>query len=337
MSILLDGRLKVSVFGESHAAGIGALIEGFPAGQKVDFDALAADMARRKASLSAYSTKRIEPDEVEFVCGVKDGVTTGAAICLLIRNTNTRSGDYADFHRVPRPSHADYPAHIKYGGFEDYRGGGQFSGRLTAPMVAAGNLAKQWLSERGVSVCAKIARIAGLPAKDGELTPEIFKKIEQVAAEKDSCGGVIEGRISGLPVGLGAPMAGSVESRLASLLYAVPAVKAVSFGLGFGFAEGFGKEVNDAYTVKEGKIVPATNRNGGVLGGLTTGADVTFAAAFKPVPSIAAEQDSVDLETLQPVKLAIKGRHDVCVVPRAVPVVEGVAALGTLDLVLEGR
>ncbi len=343
MSILLNGKLKVTVFGESHSESIGAVLEGFPAGLKVDFDALASDMARRKASLSAYSTKRLEPDRVEVQCGIFDGYTTGAAICLLIRNENVKSSDYANLKRVPRPSHADYPAHVKYGGFEDYRGGGQFSGRLTAPVVTAGNLAKQWLKARGVSVEARIKSIAGISAGEEFLPPsekvwaKMLAEIERVAAEKSSCGGIVEGRICGLPAGLGGPMAESVESRLAGMLYAVPAVKGVSFGLGFGFADAFGRDANDPYILREGRIVPATNRNGGVLGGITTGADILFSAAFKPVPSIAAVQDSVDTETLEPVKLEIKGRHDVCIVPRAMPVVEGVAALCAMDLMLEGR
>lgn len=351
MSILLNGNLKVSVFGESHSESIGVVIEHFPAGLRVDLDAVAADMARRKASMSPYSTKRLEPDVPEVQCGIRDGYTTGAAICLLIRNRNVRSADYANLKKVPRPSHADWPAHVKYGGFEDYRGGGQFSGRLTAPIVAAGSLAGQWLAERGVSVAARIGSIAGISAGPkpagvsaeeyrqvpGEIWEEMLEEIRRTAAEKDSCGGTVEGRISGLPAGLGGPMADSVESRLSSLLYAVPAVKGVSFGLGFGFASARGKEVNDPYTVREGRIVPAANRNGGVLGGITTGADVLFTAAFKPVPSIAAVQDSVDTETLEPVRLEIKGRHDVCIVPRAVPVVEGAAALCAMDLMLEGR
>ncbi len=343
MSILLNGKLKVTVFGESHSESIGAVIEGFPAGLQVDFDQLASDMARRKASLSAYSTKRLEQDRVEVQSGIFEGYTTGAAICLLIRNENVKSADYANLKRVPRPSHADFPAHVKYGGFEDYRGGGQFSGRLTAPMVAAGSLAGQWLKLRGVSAEARIKSIAGISAEEDfcppseEVWAKMLAEIERAAADKSSCGGIVEGRISGLPAGLGGPMTESVESRLSSLLYAIPAVKGVSFGLGFGFADGFGREVNDPYTVKEGRIVPATNRNGGVLGGITTGADVLFSAAFKPVPSIAAEQDSVDTETLEPVKLEIKGRHDVCIVPRAVPVVESAAALFAMDLMLEGR
>lgn len=339
MSKLLRSLLDVEIFGESHAPAIGAVIEGFPAGLKIDFDRLAAVMAARRASLSAHSTKRIEEDDVEFVCGVKDGVTTGAAVCLVIRNANVRSADYDNLAGVPRPSHADYPAHVRYRGFEDARGGGQFSGRLTAPVVAAGELCAQWLEPLGVTTFAAMTEVGGVElsppcAAASELPQSVRDLFGKLAAEKNSCGGIIAGAIRGLPTGLGGTMADSVESRLSSLLYAIPAVKGVEFGLGFGFARGLAQEVNDPYTVREGRILPATNCNGGVLGGLTTGAEVAFRACFKPVPSIAAKQCSVDWRTNEEVDLEIKGRHDVCILPRAVPVVRAVAALCAADLML---
>lgn len=355
-SILTGERLRVSVFGESHGPGIGAVADGLPAGEPVDLDALARFMARR-APGGALSTARREADAVRVLSGLRDGITTGAPLCTLIENTDARSGDYRKLRDVPRPSHADYPALLRYGGHADMAGGGHFSGRLTAPLCAVGGLCLQMLARRGVAVGARLREVAGIPdaeVDDQALTEQslaalsagslpVFDPaagermraaIEAARAEGDSVGGVIEVFALGLPGGLGDPMFGGVENRLSAALFGVPAVRGVSFGAGFAAARMRGSAHNDAYCLKEGRVRTRTNRHGGIIGGITTGEPLVAQVAIKPTPSIAAGQRTLNLATGKETTLSIGGRHDPCIAVRAVPVAEAVAAIVLLDLIL---
>ncbi len=353
MSSTYGENLKLSIFGQSHGPAIGMVLDGIPAGLAVDESALAAFLRRRAPGQNAWSTSRKEADAPEFLSGLLDGFTCGAPISAVIYNRNTRSGDYGNLLDCPRPGHADYPADVKYGGFQDAAGGGHFSGRLTAALCIAGGLCIQWLAARGIRVGGHIARIASvldepfdpmnpqfLPetADFPTISPVLGKKMrEEIAAARaqgDSVGGIIECAVTGLPAGLGEPMFGGVESRIASIVYGIPAVKSVSFGAGADVAGMRGSENNDAYTVKDGRIQTVTNHAGGILGGITNGMPVLFRAALKPTPSISRQQSSVSLERMEPQSLTVKGRHDPCIVPRAVPVVEAAAALAIFDLIL---
>ena len=332
MSSSYGSNYRISIFGESHSAAIGVAIEGLPAGSAIDMEALQEFMERRAPGRDALSTARREADAPEFLCGVKNGVATGAPISAIIRNSDTRSQDYANLANIPRPGHADFPAEVKFSGHQDRAGGGHFSGRLTAPLCIAGAIAIQQLEKMGVKVSAKAVRIGG------ETDPEKMEAaISAARAEGDSVGGIIEAKVSGLPVGVGDPMFGGLENRIAQAVFGIPAVKGIEFGEGFAVADLKGSENNDPYLVEDGKVVPATNRAGGILGGISTGAPVVFRVAFKPTPSIAKEQDSVDLATGKPAKLVVKGRHDPCVVLRAVPCVEAAAAIAVYDAVLERK
>ena len=332
MSSSYGNNFRISIFGESHASAIGVTIEGLPAGSTVDSGKLQAFLERRAPGRDAFSTSRREADAPEFLCGVKNGVATGAPIAAIIRNSDTRSNDYANLANVPRPGHADYPAEVKFGGCQDRAGGGHFSGRLTTPLCIAGGIALQQLERLGVSVSARAVRIGG------ETEPERMEAaIAAARDEGDSVGGVVEAEICGLPAGVGDPMFGGLENRIAQIVFGIPAVKGIEFGEGFAVADLKGSENNDPYGIFDGKVVPLTNHAGGILGGISTGAPVVFRVAFKPTPSIAKEQDSVDLEKMEPAKLVVKGRHDPCVVLRAVPCVEAAAAVAVFDAVLGCR
>ena len=332
MSSSYGDNFRISIFGESHASAIGVTIEGLPAGSTVDSGKLQAFLERRAPGRDAFSTSRREADAPEFLCGVKNGVATGAPIAAIIRNSDTRSNDYANLANVPRPGHADYPAEVKFGGCQDRAGGGHFSGRLTTPLCIAGGIALQQLERLGVSVSARAVRIGG------ETEPERMEAaIAAARDEGDSVGGVVEAEICGLPAGVGDPMFGGLENRIAQIVFGIPAVKGIEFGEGFAVADLKGSENNDPYGIVDGKVVPLTNHAGGILGGISTGAPVVFRVAFKPTPSIAKEQDSVDLEKMEPAKLVVKGRHDPCVVLRAVPCVEAAAAVAVFDAVLGCR
>ena len=323
-------NFRIAIFGESHAAAIGVEIEGVPAGTRIDIEELQRFLERRAPGRDALSTARREADAPEFLCGVKDGVATGAPIAAIIRNSDTRSGDYGNLANVPRPGHADFPAEVRFAGHQDKAGGGHFSGRLTAPLCVAGGIAIQMLARAGVSVSARAVRIGG------ETEPERMKAaIEAAREDGDSVGGVVEAEVRGVPVGVGDPMFGGLENRIAQAVFGIPAVKGVEFGEGFAAAEMRGSENNDPYGVADGKVTPLTNHAGGILGGLSTGAPIVFRVAFKPTPSIAKEQDSVDMATGRPVKLVVKGRHDPCVVLRAVPCVEAAAAIAVCDAMME--
>ena len=332
MSSSFGQNYRISIFGESHAAAIGVTVEGLPAGSEIDVERLRSFLDRRAPGRDALSTRRREADAPEFLCGVKNGKATGAPVSAIIRNSDTRSSDYGNLAAVPRPGHADWPADVKYGGNQDRAGGGHFSGRLTAPLCIAGGLAIQQLEKAGVSVSARAVRIGG------ETAPEKMEAAIAAAREAgDSVGGIVEAEVRGLPAGVGDPMFGGLENRIAQIVFGIPAVKGIEFGEGFAVADLKGSENNDPYGIEDGKVVPLSNHAGGILGGISTGAPIVFRVAFKPTPSIAKEQDSVDIAKMEPAKLVVKGRHDPCVVLRAVPCVEAVAAIAVYDAMLERK
>ncbi len=354
MSSTCGQALKLSIFGQSHGEAIGITLDGFPAGMTIDMEALLAEMARRAPGQSLLTTARKEPDAPEFLSGVLDGHTTGQPICAIIRNTNQRSRDYGEGVDLVRPGHADYTGHVRYYGFEDWRGGGSFSGRLTAPIVLAGALCSQWLRQQSVNIACHIQRLGSVvdasfmdadPNADYSalkqrhlptLTPGLDEKMEAEAMaarnDTDSIGGILECMVTGLPAGLGAPFFDSVESVVSHLLFSIPAVKGVEFGEGFGFAALRGSQANDAFRMQEGRVVTQTNHSGGINGGITNGMPVIFRCVIRPTPSIAKEQQTVSLRTGENANIAIKGRHDPCILPRAVPVVEAMAAIAIMDL-----
>ena len=353
MSSTYGENLKLTIFGQSHGAAIGMTLDGIPAGLPVDFEELQVFLNRRAPGQNNWSTPRKEEDRPEFLAGVLDGFTCGAPIAAVIHNTNTRSGDYANLKDCPRPGHADYTAQIKYGGFQDAAGGGHFSGRLTAPLCIAGGLCKQWLAERGIRIAARITAIADVtdiaadalnppldligadfPVLSPDAGQRMRDRIAEARMECDSVGGIIECYITGVPAGLGEPMFGGVESRIAQIVYGVPAVKSVEFGIGREAAALLGSQCNDAFTVENGRVSTLTNHAGGILGGITNGMPIIFRAAIKPTPSISRPQQSVSLSRAQEQELIVKGRHDPCIVPRAVPVMEAAAAIAMFDLIL---
>lgn len=354
MSAVWGKKVRYTIFGESHGAAIGIVIDGLPAGILLDMDAIRQDMARR-APGGELATSRSEKDEVTIQSGLYKGRTSGAPLCAVIPNTDARSSDYAVEPVVFRPGHADYSGYIKYGGYNDPRGGGHFSGRLTAPLVFAGAIAKQLLTDRGITVGAHIAAIGNIKdcpfdpigitsAKLSRLTRDRFPVFDSDAAAQmqelirtakkagDSIGGIVEAAVCGLPAGIGDPFFNSAESRLAQLLFSIPAVKAVEFGDGLGLAQMLGSQANDSLLEQDGRLSAATNHNGGIIGGITNGMPVILRAVFKPTPSIAKEQRTVNADG-EAVSLVIKGRHDPCIVPRAVPVVEAAIAMAIWDMV----
>lgn len=351
-SIWIGKRIRLSIFGQSHAEAIGMTLDGLPAGMAVDPDLLQRFLDRRAPGRSEWSTARREEDIPEFLCGLKDGLTCGAPLTAIIRNTNVRKKDYADLQTLPRPGHADFTAQLRYHGFQDASGGGHFSGRLTAPLCIAGGVLLQELERRGISVAARIVQIGSVrdeSAFDGSVSEKVFPVSDDGAAEKmteairtaksegDSVGGVIECMITGFPGGVGDPFFDGLESRLSQMLFSIPAVKGVEFGAGFAAASLRGSENNDPFCVSpEGQIATVTNHAGGILGGITNGMPIVFRLAVKPTPSIAMEQQSVNLETMKTQTLQIRGRHDPCIVPRAVPVAEAAAAIVLFDLLPEG-
>ena len=349
--------LRVSVFGQSHGAAVGVLVDGLPAGEAVDFDELQAFLDRRRAKPDGLSTARAEADVPRFLSGLESGKTCGFPLCAVLDNADTRSRDYDALRAVPRPGHADYTAWVKWRGLADMRGGGHFSGRLTAPLCVAGGIAKQILARRGVHVGAHLYRVGGVsdapfpvsptPGLFAELAAKAFPVLDDAAGERmqaairaaradaDSVGGIVECAALGLPAGLGGPFFDGLESRISAAVFGIPAVKGVEFGAGFGAADLRGSDNNDPFAVQNGVVVTETNHSGGILGGITTGMPVVFRAAFKPTPSIGKPQKSVDLQTMEAATLTVSGRHDPCVAHRAVPVVEAVAACVLLDLLLE--
>lgn len=349
MSSSYGENLHLTIFGQSHSPAIGMTLEGIPAGEQIDFEALQRFLERRAPGRNAYSTARKEADAPEFLSGLRGDTTCGVPLTAIIRNGDTRSKDYAPFSAVPRPGHADYTANVKYFGHQDYAGGGHFSGRLTAPLCIAGGVCLQILQRHGIEVISRIKAIGDVedpspltastaekafPTVDEAAGEAMQAAIAQAKAQGDSLGGVIECAVLGLPAGLGDPMFGGMENRIAGIVFGIPAVKGIEFGAGFATAKLRGSQNNDSYTVRDGRIETRSNHCGGILGGITNGMPLVFRAAIKPTPSIAMEQDSVNLETLTEEKLRVGGRHDPCIVPRAVPVIEAAAAIAVYDALL---
>jgi len=347
------GKLfTITSFGESHGRCVGVTIDGCPAGLPLNEEDIQREVNKRKPT-SPIATTRAEEEKVEILSGIFNGHTTGAPICLLIWNKDIDSSEYEKKRFLPRPGHADYTAFIKYGGFNDFRGGGRFSGRITATFVMAGAVAKKLLNLIGIEVLAHTIEIGGIKAKpkgfdeirgnveknplkcaDPDAAKEMLQVVEKAREEGDSIGGIIEGTALNVPVGLGEPVFDTLEGDLAKALYAIPAVKGVEFGSGFSAAGKRGSENNDPFTIKNGKIVTVTNNAGGILGGISNGMPIVVRAAIKPTPSIARSQETVDMKKMQSASLEVKGRHDTCIVPRAVPAVEAMIAITLCDFAM---
>ena len=351
----MSEELRYTLFGESHGEAIGVVLEHLPAGLVLDWDFIRQEMDRRRARAGGLTTSRIEADQVRVLSGVFEGRTTGTPLAAVIENGNTRSGDYAAARYLARPSHGDYTGFVKYHGFADYRGGGHFSGRLTAPLVFAGALAKLVLREKGILVGGHILQVG--PVRDEPFDPveippvllealrlkdfctisdEAGQRMQQVIREAgqqlDSVGGMVECAVTGLPAGIGREDADSMEGQIARQLFAVPAVKGVEFGLGFGFADQLGSQANDPFRYENGRAITATNHNGGINGGITNGMPLVVRTVVKPTPSIYLEQETVDLREQKNTTLQIQGRHDPAILHRARAVVDAVAAIGLVDL-----
>lgn len=355
MSGMWGSKIKLSIFGESHGNAIGITIDGLPAGFSIDMDKIMMEMSRRAPGKSSLSTPRKESDIPEILSGYFEGKTTGTPLCAIIRNSNTKSKDYSKLKDVMRPGHADYTGAVRYKGFNDYRGGGHFSGRITAPLVFAGAICKQILEVKGIIVSAHINSIGKikdcsflesdisdellnsfkekeLPLINTKLEDEMRQEILSTRSSGDSIGGTIECAILGVSPGIGDPFFDSVESTLAHLMFSVPAVKGIEFGKGFDISKMRGSEANDEYYLENGNIKTKTNNNGGILGGITNGMPIIFNVAIKPTASIFKEQKAVNIITMEETTLCIEGRHDPCIVQRALPVIEAVAAIGITEL-----
>ena len=348
-------NLKLTIYGASHAPAIGMKLEGIPAGLPVDTEQLQAFLDRRAPGRNRWSTTRKEGDAPHFLSGITDGITNGETIEAVIYNENVKKADYQDLSYIPRPGHADFTAWMKYGLDFDMSGGGPFSGRMTAPMCIAGGLCKQWLEAKGIRIGAHIAQIglmegeyfdlmhpdldkigSDFPTLTAEAAETMQDAIEKAKAEGESIGGTVECAAIGLPVGLGGPLFDGMESKIAQIVYGIPAVKAVEFGQGECFAIACGSLANDGFTIENGTVKTMSNHCGGILGGISNGMPLVFSATFKPTPSIAKPQKSVNLRTMEEVTIQIQGRHDPCIVPRAVPVIEAAAAIAIYDLILGG-
>ena len=360
MSGIYGMNIKMAIYGESHGASIGLVIDGVPPGLQLDLEQIEKEMARRAPGKNQLSTQRKESDSFAIQSGFFEGYTTGTPLCVVIKNSDQHSKDYSILKDKMRPGHADYAGFVRYQGFNDYRGGGHFSGRLTAPLVFMGAVAKQALAQAGILVGAhilqiadvkeenfnplgiddkKIAELAGkdFAVMDDAIGEKMQAKILEAKAELNSVGGVIEAMVTNVPAGLGAPYFDSVESRLSHAFFSVPAVKGVEFGDGFGISEMTGADANDQLHYEEGKVVAETNHNGGITGGITNGMPVIFRVAIKPTPSISREQKTISLQEKCDTTLTIVGRHDPCIVQRAVPVIEAVTAWTMWDLLLEAK
>lgn len=350
--------LRLSIFGESHGKAIGINIDGLASGIEINFEDIEKDMARRAPGRNSFSTQRKESDSFEILSGVFEGKTTGAPLCVIIRNEDKKSKDYSKLKEIMRPSHSDYPAFVKYKGNNDIRGGGHFSGRITSPLVFAGSLAKSILAKRGIYIGATIKSIGNVSVEDlreEELKPNIFKElaqkemavlddekilrikseIELARMNQDSVGGSIECFAIGVPAGIGEPFFDSLESTIAHLAFSVPAVKGIEFGRGFDITRGYGSEMNDEYYYDNGTVKTRSNNNGGILGGISNGMPIKFKVAIKPTPSISKIQNTVNVISQENSELIIEGRHDPCIVPRAVVVIESIMAIALLDKIYE--
>ena len=356
MSSTFGNKIKISIFGESHGNGIGVVIDGLPAGEKIDLDAVLAQMARRAPGKDKTATPRKESDLPKILSGMLGDTLTGAPLCAVIENTNTRSGDYGNLLACPRPGHSDFTAYVKYHASNDIRGGGHFSGRLTAPIVFAGAICRQLLEKQGIKIAAHINSIGNVSDSSFNpvnIAPELIDRlntssfalidesvedamraeVESARMELDSIGGTIECAVTGMPAGVGEPMFDGVEGVIAKAVFGVPAIKGVEFGAGFELARMRGSQSNDPFRYEDGNVVTETNNCGGILGGITDGMPIIFRAAVKPTPSIAQKQRTVDLQKQENAELEIHGRHDPCIVPRAVPVIEAVTAVALINLI----
>ncbi len=351
MKNTFGNNVSVTLFGESHGAGIGAVIDGLPAGVSVNESFIAHQLDLRRP-VGKISTPRHEADKFNIVSGVFNGKTTGTPICVLIPNENTKSGDYSKNYGKARPGHADYTAFVKYNGCEDYRGGGHFSGRITAGLVAAGAIAVDLLKNKGIYIGTHIKKCAGVsdapftdykkdieylsnaqfPALSEEARCNMMIAVEKTAEEGDSVGGILETAVTGVPVGVGEPWFDSVESVISHALFSIPAIKGVEFGAGFDCADMYGSQMNDEFEMNNGVITTNTNNNGGINGGITNGMPLVFSCAVKPTPSVSKEQNTVDFISGENVKLSVSGRHDPCIVHRARVVVDSIVAIALCDL-----
>ncbi len=356
-SSLHFGNLSVSIFGESHGVGIGVVIDGLPGGKKIDFEKILDFMARRAPKKDGISTRRNEKDFPEIMSGYLNGKTTGTPLCAVIRNTDQHSADYGNIATVARPGHADYTGSVRYNYANDLRGGGHFSGRITAPLVFAGAVCAQLLEQDGIVSGAHILSISDVldsrfdpvnvtadelemikkkdfPVLNDNVAAEMKSAVKKASEKLDSVGGRIECAITGLPAGIGSPMFDGLENRIAQAVFGIPAIKGLEFGAGFGFAEMRGSQANDCLTTDGKTVKTLTNNNGGILGGISSGMPVIFTAAVKPTPSIAQPQQTVDYVKMENTVLEIKGRHDACIVPRAVPCIEAAANIALLSFMV---
>jgi chorismate synthase len=354
MSSVYGKNLIVSIFGQSHSEAIGVCIDGLPAGKKIDFRELKKFMGRRSPGKNEYSTKRNEKDDFEVLSGIVNDTTCGAPFAAIIRNMDARSSDYKEIMDIPRPSHADFTAQMKYKGAQDINGGGHFSGRLTAPLCIAGGICRQMLKHDGIEIKAHISEIHGIkdslfdpvnidmtplddgfPVLDKAKGEKMISAIDEAKKDDDSLGGIIECAICGLPAGIGEPIFDGMENRISSAIFGIPAVKGIEFGNGFACSKLKGSQNNDGFYINDNKIMTKTNNSGGILGGISSGMPILFRVAIKPTPSIAKAQDSVSMSKMENTELVIKGRHDPCIVQRAVPCVEAAAAIAVMDLYIE--
>ncbi len=349
----MKGKLiRFTPFGESHGKAVGVLVEGIPPGIRVELDELIGELKRRKG-IPRFSTKRKEEDTPEILSGVFKGFTTGTPVAVVVWNRDVDSSYYEEIKNTPRPGHADFPARIKYFGYNDYRGGGHFSGRLTVAVVIAGYFAKKLLEREGVIVRAYLKRIGSVecpPFDPEELLKspnqycpnedafsKMIEEMESARKSGDSVGGIVETIVFNVPPGLGGPWGEDIEADIASALFRIPAVKGVEFGLGFSFSRMRGSEANDPFSIRGGRVVTETNNHGGVLGGITTGMPLVVRTAFKPTPSIYLPQRTVDLSRMEGVEMRLRGRFDSCIVPKALPVVEGMVAFVLADHLLRRK
>ena len=358
MSSMWGRNFKISVFGESHGVAVGIVIDNLPSGLAIDFDEVRHHMKRRAPGQHEWTTPRKEDDEFNILSGWHNGYTTGTPLCIVIPGRDRRSEDYDNLQYLPRPGHADYTGHVRYGGFEDRRGSGHFSGRLTSNLVLAGSIARQILAQKGIKIAAHIKRLACIDdtpfdkvnVKDilfdelinkdfavinDDIAVDMKEAIADAKAEEDSVGGIIECAAVGLPAGIGSPMFESVESILSSMLFSVPAVKGVEFGSGFAISDMHGSQSNDEYVMTYNGIGTKTNHNGGIIGGITNSMPIIVSVAIKPTASIGKVQNTVNLRTGEEERLKVEGRHDPCIVPRAIPVIESAMAIALLDCLME--
>lgn len=359
MSSCFNGGIDISIFGESHGKAIGVVIDNLPAGEEIDLNKIADFMQRRAPKKDGTSTTRNEKDIPEIMSGIYKGKTTGTPLCAVIFNSDQHSGDYGNISHIARPAHADYTGFLRYNGANDPRGGGHFSGRLTAPLCFAGAVCGQILERRGITTGAHIERIKdvcderfspanvtaeqlnkvknGFPVLSADAEEKMREVINSARMAQDSVGGVVECAAVGFPAGVGSPMFDGLENVISQLVFSIPAVKGIEFGNGFSCADIFGSENNDVFFINDGKILTKTNNHGGILGGISSGMPIIFRAAFKPTPSISQPQKSVDFKEMKETELVIKGRHDPCVVPRAVPCVEAAMNIALLSALIDAR